>query len=67
MNAVDSPRLSPPDRYGVVGHPIAHSKSPFIHTQFAAATGQHMVYERYRTTSSIGYVIFLIKAAADSM
>lgn len=47
MNAVDSPRLSPPDRYGVVGHPIAHSKSPFIHTQFAAASGQHMVYERY--------------------
>lgn len=36
-----------PDRYGVVGHPIAHSRSPMIHTLFAAASGQHMVYDRY--------------------
>ena len=35
------------DRYGVVGHPVAHSRSPMIHAMFAAATGQKLVYDRY--------------------
>lgn len=35
------------DRYGVVGHPIAHSWSPFIHGLFARATGQPMSYRLY--------------------
>ena len=34
-------------RYGVVGHPVAHSRSPMIHARFAAATGQDLVYDRY--------------------
>lgn len=35
-----------PDHYCVMGHPIAHSRSPWIHTRFAELTGQAMVYDK---------------------
>jgi len=36
---------SEPDRYGLVGHPVAHSRSPLIHQLFARQTGDNMSYE----------------------
>ncbi len=35
------------DRYGVMGFPVAHSRSPFIHSQFARQTAQRMVYDLF--------------------
>lgn len=35
---------TPPDTYGVIGHPVSHSFSPFIHGLFARQTQQNLVY-----------------------
>lgn len=40
-------RPANPDEYGVIGHPVAHSWSPFIHELFALETGESLVYRRH--------------------
>ena len=36
----------PIDQYCVMGHPVEHSRSPWIHARFAALTGQSLEYTR---------------------
>jgi shikimate dehydrogenase len=40
------------DQYGLVGHPVSHSLSPFIHAMFARETGQNMNYRLYDVPAS---------------
>lgn len=35
----------PVDRYAVIGYPVKHSRSPFIHGMFAKQTGQQLTYQ----------------------
>ena len=35
------------EQYGVFGHPVSHTLSPFIHGLFARETGQHLSYRAY--------------------
>jgi shikimate dehydrogenase len=38
------------DRYGVMGFPVSHSRSPIIHRLFAVQTGQDLQYELLQVT-----------------
>lgn len=37
--------MNAPDRYAVVGYPVKHSRSPFIHAMFAKQTNQNISYQ----------------------
>jgi len=39
------------DRYGVIGYPVSHSRSPIIHRLFALQTGQNLQYELLQVAS----------------
>jgi len=40
------PGIAPVRRFAVIGHPVSHSRSPFIHEAFAAQFGHRLRYGR---------------------
>jgi len=54
---------TPLDQYGVIGHPVAHSWSPFIHSLFARETGQALSY-RLHDVPAERFVEYVLDFAA---
>ncbi|HRD98340.1 MAG TPA: shikimate dehydrogenase, partial [Rubrivivax sp.] len=52
------------DHYAVLGNPVAHSRSPFIHAAFARQTGQAVAYDRVECAMD-GFAT-AVRAFADS-
>jgi shikimate dehydrogenase len=46
MNSQPTAQASSADKYAVIGFPVAHSWSPFIHGLFARQTGHNLTYSR---------------------
>ena len=46
MTSAAAAATSSSDRYCVMGNPVAHSRSPWIHARFAELCGQDLHYER---------------------
>jgi shikimate dehydrogenase len=52
------------DKYAVIGHPIAHSKSPIIHLAFASQMGKVISYERVQAPLD-GFTQTIVRLMAD--
>ncbi len=46
MNSQPTAQAASADKYAVIGFPVAHSWSPFIHGLFARQTGHNLTYSR---------------------
>ena len=44
-SSLSSPSAASLDRYCVIGNPVAHSRSPWIHARFAALSGEPVDYQ----------------------
>jgi shikimate dehydrogenase len=51
VNSQSTAQGPSPDKYAVVGYPISHSWSPFIHGLFAKQTGHAITYSRLEVPS----------------